>query len=52
MKVYTLLFLITLIPSVVVAEDGYVTDQFEVTMRSGPSTQNTILRMLPSGTTV
>ena len=52
MKVYTLLFLITLIPSVVVGEDAYVTDQFEVTMRSGPSTQNTILRMLPSGTTV
>lgn len=52
MKVYILLFLITLIPPVVLAEDAYVTDQFEVTMRSGPSTQNTILRMLPSGTTV
>lgn len=52
MKVYTLLFLIALIPLAVVAEDAYVTDQFEVTMRSGPSTQNTILRMLPSGTTV
>ncbi|MCH8959731.1 MAG: TIGR04211 family SH3 domain-containing protein [Proteobacteria bacterium] len=52
MKVCIFLFLITLIPSVVVAENAYVTDQFEVTMRSGPSTQNTILRMLPSGTTV
>lgn len=52
MKVYALLFLITLIPSVVLAENAYVTDEFEVTMRSGPSTQNAILRMLPSGTTV
>jgi len=52
MKVFALLFLITLIPTAVVAENGYVTDQFEVTMRSGPSTRNAILRMLPSGTTV
>jgi len=52
MKVYALLFLITLIPSVVLAENAYVTDEFEVTMRSGPSTQNAILRMLASGTTV
>ncbi len=52
MKVYVLLFLIALIPAAVVAENAYVTDQFDVTMRSGPSTQNTILRMLPSGTTV
>lgn len=52
MKVYTLLFLITLVSSVVVAENAYVTDQFEVTLRSGSSTQNTILRMLRSGTTV
>ena len=52
MKVYALLFLITLIPSVVLAENAYVTDEFEVTMRSGPSTQNAILRMLPSGTTI
>ncbi|MCH9026615.1 MAG: TIGR04211 family SH3 domain-containing protein [Proteobacteria bacterium] len=52
MKVYPLLFLITLVSSVVVAENAYVTDQFEVTLRSGSSTQNTILRMLRSGTTV
>ena len=52
MKVFALLFLIILIPTAVVAENGYVTDQFEVTMRSGPSTRNAILRMLPSGTTV
>lgn len=52
MKVYVLLFLIALIPPAVVAENAYVTDQFDVTMRSGPSTRNTILRMLPTGTTV
>ena len=28
----------------------YVTDQFEITMRRGPSTSNAIIRMLPSGT--
>ena len=29
---------------------GYVTDSFEITMRSGPSNQNKILSMLKSGT--
>jgi SH3 domain protein len=32
------------------AETRYVTDEFEITMRRGPSTQNAIVRMLPSGT--
>lgn len=32
------------------AQTRYVTDQFEVTMRRGPSTDNAIIRMLPSGT--
>ena len=35
------------------AQDGdvrYVSDQFEITMRRGPSTDNAITRMLPSGT--
>ena len=32
------------------AETRYVTDIFQVTLRSGKSTQNEILRMLPSGT--
>lgn len=31
-------------------ETRYVTDQFEITMRRGPSTDNAIIRMLPSGT--
>lgn len=32
------------------AETRYVTDEFEITMRRGPSTQNAIVRMLSSGT--
>ena len=31
------------------AEDMYITDEFEVTMRSGTSTSNSIVRMLRSG---
>jgi SH3 domain protein len=34
------------------AETRYVTDQLEVTLRSGQSTQHQIIRMLPSGTAV
>lgn len=33
-----------------VAQDVWVSDQFEVMLRSGPSTSNAIERMLPSGT--
>jgi SH3 domain protein len=33
-----------------VADDAWVSDQFEVMLRSGPSTSNAIERMLPSGT--
>lgn len=32
------------------AESAWVSDQFEITLRSGPSTSNAIERMLPSGT--
>lgn len=32
------------------AESRWVTDQFEITLRTGPSTANQIVRMLPSGT--
>lgn len=32
------------------AETRYVSDQLEITLRTGTSTQNTIIRMLPSGT--
>ncbi len=34
----------------VAAQTRYVTDQFEITLRTGPSTSNQIVRMLPSGT--
>ena len=34
------------------AENRFVTDEFEVTMRSGTSTSNSIVRMLRSGETV
>ena len=34
------------------AQSAWVSDQFEVTLRSGPSTSNAIERMLPSGTEV
>ncbi|MEO0974872.1 MAG: TIGR04211 family SH3 domain-containing protein, partial [Pseudomonadota bacterium] len=31
------------------ADTAWVTDRFEITLRSGPSTRNEIRRMLPSG---
>lgn len=34
------------------AETRYVTDQFKITLRSGESTGHSILKMLPSGSTV
>ncbi len=52
MKIFALFLLAILIPALVIAEAAYVSDEFEITMRSGPSTQNAILRMLPSGATV
>ena len=33
-------------------DTGYITDEFEVTMRSGTSTSNSIVRMLRSGEAV
>ena len=38
--------------SIATAETKYITDQFEVTMRSGTSTANSIVRMLRSGEAV
>lgn len=35
--------------SAALAESAWVTDQFEITLRSGPSTNNAILRMVGSG---
>lgn len=44
-------FLLCIIPLAnVSAEPGWISDQFEVMLRSGPSTSNAIERMLPSGT--
>jgi SH3 domain protein len=41
---------VLLVAHAAVAEDAWVSDQFEVMLRSGPSTSNAIERMLPSGT--
>jgi len=39
-----------LLPALVYADQRYVTDQFEVVLRTGPSGNHAILRMLKSGT--
>jgi SH3 domain protein len=44
--------LLALLTGPVVAETRYVTDELEVTLRSGQSTRNAIVRMLRSGTAV
>ena len=44
-----LLLALILTPSLSNAETRYVTDQFEITMRSGASTSNSIVSMLKSG---
>ncbi|MBF0218201.1 MAG: TIGR04211 family SH3 domain-containing protein [Gammaproteobacteria bacterium] len=44
-----LLLLLLLFPFTVVAEQRYVTDQFEITLRTGEDNSYRILRMLPSG---
>lgn len=38
------------LPSLAAAQTAWVTDQFEITLRTGPSTTNAIERMLASGT--
>lgn len=45
-----LIFLISSTPLLTQAEARYVTDQFEITLRSGPSNGHTIRRMIRSGT--
>jgi len=48
-----LLIIITCIASIAEAQTTrYVTDQLEITMRSGKSTQHQVVRVLPSGTPV
>lgn len=44
--------LIALLPALALAAPAWVTDRFEITLRSGPSTGNEIRRMMASGTAV
>ncbi len=51
-RIRRLLILLLLAPSTALATTMYVTDEFEVTMRSGTSTSNSIVKMLKSGAPV
>ena len=51
-KLHTLWLLSLLLPAVASAEPAWVSDQFEIMLRSGPSTSNAIQLMLGSGTEV
>ena len=50
MKTRILLLAALLLPVPALAESAWVTDQFEITLRSGPSTSNAIQLMVGSGT--
>lgn len=50
MKTRIVLFAALLLPVTAFAEPAWVTDQFEITLRSGPSTSNAIQLMVGSGT--
>ena len=50
MKTRIILIAALLLPVSVFAEPAWVTDQFEITLRSGPSTSNAIQLMVGSGT--
>jgi SH3 domain protein len=50
MKTRIILFAALLLPVTALAESAWVTDQFEITLRSGPSTSNAIQLMVGSGT--
>ena len=50
MKTRIVLLAALLLPVPVYAESAWVTDQFEITLRSGPSTSNAIQLMVGSGT--
>ena len=52
LKKYLLLILLTASTTLHAGAIRYVTDQLEITMRSGQSTKHQIVRMLPSGSTV
>ena len=49
MKTRIVLFAALLLPVTAFAEPAWVTDQFEITLRSGPSTSNAIQLMVSSG---
>ena len=51
-KLLTLVCSICLVMNTALAETNYVSDQLEVTLRSGKSTSHSIIRMLRSGTPV
>lgn len=51
-SIYSLILLLFYVGTAAAAETRYVTDQLEITLRSGKSTRNEILRMLPSGSAV
>ena len=46
------LLILLILPSMALADSAWVSDQFEITLRSGPSTSNAIQLMLASGTEV
>ena len=50
MKTRIVLLAVLLLPLSAFAESAWVTDQFEITLRSGPSTSNAIQLMVSSGT--
>lgn len=54
MRLHRIVLLITLccLPLLAQAETAWVSDQFEITLRSGPSTDNAILLMIDSGTSL
>ncbi len=52
MRFHVILFLAISLPAAGLAETAFVTDQFEITLRSGPSTANTIVRLVASGAAV
>ena len=52
MKIFAVLTLLLGAAAVMADDTSYVTDQLEITMRSGQSIKHQIVRMLPSGTPV
>jgi SH3 domain protein len=49
-KISLILLVLLLVPGWVHGRNLYVTDEFQITMRTGPSLQNRVIRMLNSGT--